>query len=95
MSAGGWISFLLMAQLALATALSVTGDLAVTKLVNTVRVPGQCQFNGTGLVFNLSNGPEDFSVTPQNGASFDLVRQAQLTSLGNGGMAGNFPQSEQ
>jgi len=65
MSAGGWISFLLMAQLALATALSVTGDLAVTKLVNTVRVPGQCQFNGTGLVFNLSNGPEDFSVTPQ------------------------------
>jgi len=70
------------------TFLSLVSDIAVSGLVKTVTVPSRCLF-GTGLVVPDSNSSIS-SVPPDNGATYSVAAQAQLTSAANGGLVGIY-----
>ena len=81
---GGWIGFLMV----IVTCLSLTSDLAVAGLVQSVLVPRRCWF-GNGLVLNYTSSTS--SKFPSfNGAPATIANQAQATSLNNTGLEGIY-----
>jgi len=81
---GSWFGMLMF----VCTFLSLVSDIAVSGLVKTVTVPSRCLF-GTGLVVPDSNSSIS-SVPPDNGATYSVAAQAQLTSAANGGLVGIY-----
>ena len=81
---GGWVGLLMV----VVTTLSLTSDLAVAGLVQSVLVPRRCFF-GTGLVLNYTSTTS--SMYPSfNGAPALIANQAQATSLNNTGLQGIY-----
>jgi hypothetical protein len=86
-SPAGWLGLLML----LTSLLWIAGDLAVSGLVSTVEVVSRCPFNTTGLIQVMSVKHVDayFEIT-NVGPLFDLITQAQKTSLNNGGLDGIY-----
>lgn len=81
---GSWFGMFML----VCTVLSLVSDLAVTGLVRTVTVPSRCLF-GIGLVVPDSNSPIS-SIPANNGATYSVAGQAQITSAANGGLVGIY-----
>jgi hypothetical protein len=70
------------------TLLAPASVLAVGGLINSVQIPGRCEFV-QGLVLNPS-GPFDYTGPPVNGLPQHVALNAQLTSTANGGLQGVY-----
>lgn len=86
-SPAGWLGLLML----LTSLLWIAGDLAVSGLVSTVEVVSRCPFNTTGLIQVMSvKHVDDYFEITNVGPLFDLITQAQKTSLNNGGLDGIY-----
>jgi hypothetical protein len=76
----------------LASLLGIAGDLAVSGLVVTVSAVSRCPFNTSGpyTVSMLNSRPDITIETAPFGASYQMISQARLTSLSNGGLGGIY-----
>jgi hypothetical protein len=70
------------------TLLAPAPVLAVGGLINSVQIPGRCEF-GQGVVLNPS-GPFNSTGPPVNGLPQHVALNAQLTSKANGGLGAVF-----
>jgi hypothetical protein len=86
-SAAGWIGPVMI----LASLLSIVCDLAVSGLVVGVEVVSRCPFITTGMYTAIANTPLPARTYVTNaGPLYNLITQAQSTSLLNGGLDGIF-----
>ena len=83
---------LLHALMILASVLGLLCDLAVSGLVTTTEVVARCHFNTSGPYTALSTlpfAPISMSLAPE-GYTYNLITQAQSTSVRNGGLDGVY-----
>lgn len=86
-SSAGWLGPVMI----LASLLSIGCDLAVSGLVVSVDVVSRCPFNTTGMYSAIANTPIPARTLVESaGTLFNIVTQAQSTSLLNGGLDGIF-----
>ncbi len=87
-SPAGWLGYIMI----FAGLYGIASDLAVSGLVVTVNVAGRCPFNTSGpYVVEMQNTPMNLTIEPAPfGATYQMISQARLTSLQNGGLAGIY-----
>jgi hypothetical protein len=83
----GWLGYLML----ITSLLWLASDLAVSGLVTTVEIPGRCPFNTEGpiSVFTVKH-PFVYRGIFNAGPLYDLISQAQTTSIRNGGLDGIY-----
>jgi hypothetical protein len=83
----GWLGYLML----IASLLWLSSDLAVSGLVTTVEIPGRCPFSTKGphSVFTVER-PFVYRRISSAGPLYDLISQAQITSIRNGGLGGIY-----
>jgi hypothetical protein len=83
----GWLGYLML----MTSLLSLWGDLVVSGLVTSVQLPRRCAFSTEGpiSVFTVKQ-PFIYRGIPNVGPLYDLISQAQTTSIRNGGLDGVF-----
>jgi hypothetical protein len=76
----------------LASLLALAGDLAVSGLVVTASATSRCLFNTSGpYTVMMQNSRPDITIEPGPfGANYQMLSQARLTSLNNGGLGGIY-----
>ncbi len=83
----GWLGLVM----SVVSMLSFACDLAVSVLVVTTHTPGRCHFNTTGGYAVLSQVVLDlYEGSNAEGPLYDMVTNAQATSLRNGGVQGIY-----
>jgi hypothetical protein len=87
-SPSGWLGYIMI----FASLYGVASDLAVSGLVVTVNAVSRCPFNTSGpYVVEMQDTPMNLTIEPAPfGATYQMISQARLTSLQNGGLGGIY-----